>query len=159
MLAVAARTLPFPRRGDTATSFREHQRIQHAHECQVQPLCSMQGLRLHDNPALQQAISEADTLVPVFCLDPWFITSGTVGAARINFLLQSLQNLDDNLQKRNGRLIVLHGDPKDVLPGAAKALGITHAYFEKDTEPYALTRDRAVSGALHEMGIEVCSSA
>lgn len=118
--------------------------------------CLVQGLRLHDNPALQAAITEADTLVPVFCLDPWFISSGAVGPTRLNFLLQSLQNLDDNLQKCNGRLIVLHGDPKDVLPGVAEALHITHAFFEKDTEPYALERDKAVSASFHKLGVEVC---
>lgn len=116
----------------------------------------MQGLRLHDNDALHAASERADALYTVFCLDPWFISSGRVGTARIKFLLQSLQNLDVNLRKRHGRLIVLHGDPKTVLPAVAEVLKVSHVYFEKDTEPYALERDTAVSESLGKMGIEVC---
>ena len=31
------------------------------------------GLRLHDNPALHKALEDAETLYPIFILDPWFI--------------------------------------------------------------------------------------
>ena len=46
------------------------------------------GLRLHDNPALCAAIEGSSQLFPVFCLDPWFVKSGRVGANRMNFLLE-----------------------------------------------------------------------
>jgi hypothetical protein len=116
----------------------------------------MQGLRLHDNPALIEAASST-TLYPVFCLDPWFIASGNVGANRLNFLLQSLKNLHENLQKCNSRLIVLHGDPKEAIPAVVKALGVQTLCFEKDTEPYAISRDAAVTVAVKELDCEVRS--
>lgn len=31
-----------------------------------------QGLRIHDNPALHEAL-RAKRMLPVFCLDPWFL--------------------------------------------------------------------------------------
>jgi hypothetical protein len=34
---------------------------------------AMQGLRLHDNPALLEAARGADHLCPIFILDPWFL--------------------------------------------------------------------------------------
>ena len=46
------------------------------------------GLRLHDNPALCAAIEGTSNLYPVFCLDPWFVKSGRIGANRMNFLLE-----------------------------------------------------------------------
>ena len=46
------------------------------------------GLRLHDNPALCAAIEGSSHLYPVFCLDPWFVKSGRIGANRMNFLLE-----------------------------------------------------------------------
>ena len=46
------------------------------------------GLRLHDNPALCEAIRGSSHVVPLFCLDPWFVRSGRVGANRMNFLLE-----------------------------------------------------------------------
>jgi deoxyribodipyrimidine photolyase len=115
----------------------------------------VQGLRLHDNPALKEAATDATKLYPVFCLDPWFVETGYVGANRLNFLLQSLECLHQNLEKRGSRLIVLKGDPKEVIPGATKALKADVLVFEKDTESYALERDKAVSKALTDAGCEV----
>ena len=31
------------------------------------------GLRLHDNPALLEAIQKGEQFVPIFILDPWFV--------------------------------------------------------------------------------------
>lgn len=61
------------------------------------------GLRLHDNPALQAACKVADDVKPVFILDPWFANNANVGVNRWRFLLQTLQNLDENLKKINSR--------------------------------------------------------
>ena len=68
-------------------------------------LLRLQGLRLHDNPALNEAV-QAETMLPVFCLDPWFVDSKTVGSNRMKFLLESLQDLDENLTKRKSGLLV-----------------------------------------------------
>lgn len=40
------------------------------------------GLRLHDNPALQEALSGADSLRCVYVLDPWFAGTANVGINR-----------------------------------------------------------------------------
>lgn len=61
------------------------------------------GLRLHDNPALQAACKVAVDVKPVFILDPWFANNANVGVNRWRFLLQTLQNLDENLKKINSR--------------------------------------------------------
>lgn len=37
------------------------------------PPARLQGLRLHDNPALLEAAAGADALCPLFILDPWFL--------------------------------------------------------------------------------------
>lgn len=65
----------------------------------------MQGLRLHDNPALLEA-AKAQKLVAVFCLDPWFTKAENVGVNRMRFLLDSLEDLHANLQKRKSQLLV-----------------------------------------------------
>lgn len=40
------------------------------------------GLRLHDNPALQEALSGADSLRCIYILDPWFAGAANVGINR-----------------------------------------------------------------------------
>ena len=37
------------------------------------------GLRLHDNPALLEALKDAEAVFPVFVIDPWFTTPERVG--------------------------------------------------------------------------------
>lgn len=40
------------------------------------------GLRLHDNPALQEALNGADSLRCIYILDPWFAGAANVGINR-----------------------------------------------------------------------------
>jgi len=115
------------------------------------------GLRLHDNPALLEAIKGADALYPVFCLDPTFLQPDKVGANRIAFLLESLQDLDASLKARKSRLIVLRGSPEEVLVEKIKEWRVTKLCFESDTEPYAKVRDARVGEAAKAMGVEVLS--
>lgn len=115
------------------------------------------GLRLHDNPALLEAIREADTLYPVFCLDPKFLQPEKIGANRIAFLLESLQDLDASLKARHSRLVVLRGPPEEVLVEKIKEWRVTKLCYESDTEPYAKVRDARVREAAEAMGVEVFS--
>ena len=122
-------------------------------------LCHVQGLRLHDNHALDKALKDAKTVYPIFCLDPWFIDNNTIGANRINFLLESLTDLDNSLKEKGSRLIVLHGKPLELIPAVAKAWKADGLYFEKDTEPYAIERDGKMMAEMKKHKIEVRASA
>lgn len=82
------------------------------------------GLRLHDNPALEKAAMGSDFVYPVFVIDPHYMHpdpdsfspgSTRAGLNRIRFLLESLVDLDANLRKIGSRLLVLKGDPSQVL--------------------------------------------
>ncbi|XP_045176201.2 cryptochrome-1-like isoform X2 [Mercenaria mercenaria] len=113
------------------------------------------GLRLHDNPALLEACKNASHVWPVFVMDPWFAETARVGVNRWRFLLQTLQNLDDNLKKINSRLFVVRGNPSDIFPKLFKEWGITKLTYEVDTEPYAIERDSVIDGLAKDSGIEV----
>ena len=103
------------------------------------------GLRLHDNPALVDAVERAEGAVfPLFIIDPWFANEETVGVLRYQFLLESLRDLDASLRARQSRLFVARGKPEEVLPRLFDEWGATLLTFETDTEPYALTRDAAI---------------
>lgn len=82
------------------------------------------GLRIHDNPALEHAAKGSTYLYPVFVIDPHYMEpdptafspgSGRAGVNRIRFLLESLANLDSSLRKLGSRLLVLKGEPGEVL--------------------------------------------
>ena len=70
-------------------------------------------------------------------------------------MLEALRDLDSGLQKRGSRLIVLRGNPVDVIPEVLKAWNISTLCFEHDTEPYALERDGSIRSASEAMGVKV----
>jgi cryptochrome len=101
------------------------------------------GLRIHDNPALLRAIDGADVVFPLFIIDPHFADPGRVGVNRYRFLLESLSDLDASLRTRyNACLFVARGRPEDVLSELARTWRVSRVTFEKDTEPYAIERDK-----------------
>ena len=67
-------------------------------------------LRIADNPALLEAISSGDEVVPVFILDKKLINA--TGNKRLAYLGQSLRALDESL---GNNLHVMIGDQVDVL--------------------------------------------
>uniref|UniRef100_A0A673CB18 Cryptochrome-2-like n=1 Tax=Sphaeramia orbicularis TaxID=375764 RepID=A0A673CB18_9TELE len=112
------------------------------------------GLRLHDNPALLEALNGADTVRCVYILDPWFAGAANVGINRWRFLLEALEDLDSSLKKLNSRLFVIRGQPTDVFPRLFKEWKVTRLTFEYDPEPYGKERDGAIIKMAQEFGVE-----
>ncbi|XP_053536314.1 cryptochrome circadian regulator 3a isoform X2 [Ictalurus punctatus] len=113
------------------------------------------GLRLHDNPALQEAVRGAGTIRCVYFLDPWFAGSSNLGVNRWRFLLQCLDDLDSSLRKLNSRLFVIRGQPANVFPQLFKEWEISRLTFEYDSEPFGKERDAAIKKLAMEAGVEV----
>jgi len=112
------------------------------------------GLRVHDSPALVAACDGAAHVYPVFCLDPWFVSSGSVGPLRLRFLCEALNDLDRSLKARGSRLLVLRGKPEEEIPRAIRKWGVERLVFESDgVEPYALARDVAVCEGARKAGV------
>ncbi|HEU5100213.1 MAG TPA: deoxyribodipyrimidine photo-lyase [Roseiflexaceae bacterium] len=62
-------------------------------------------LRLRDNPALDAALrASGGQVVPLFILDNAILRAPDTSAARVTFLLQSLQALDQSLRAERSRL-------------------------------------------------------
>jgi len=122
------------------------------------------GLRLHDNPALLEAIKPVNgeilRLKPVFVLDPWFVKNAKVGPNRWRFLLQTLEDLDSSLKKMGSRLYVVRGSPTKVLNDLFDRWDVKKITWEIDTEPYAKERDAKIEELAKDRKIEVvtCTS-
>ncbi|KAL3824315.1 hypothetical protein ACJIZ3_020344 [Penstemon smallii] len=124
------------------------------------------GLRIHDNPALEYAARGSELVYPLFVIDPHYMEpdptafspgSKRAGLNRIRFLLESLVDLDFNLRKIGSRLLVLKGDPADVLIRCLKEWRINKLCFEFDTEPYYQALDSKVKNYTSAAGIEIFS--
>ena len=112
-------------------------------------------LRLHDNPALLEAIKGSRTFYGVYFLHPDAAEKSHMAANRWNFLLQCLHDLDASFTKCGGRLFVIRGKPIHKFPSLFRDLNIARLSFEADTEPFGVVRDTVISRLAKEAGIKV----
>lgn len=55
-------------------------------------------LRLSDNGIVAAAAADNQPVLLCFIIDPWFYEQAEVGKARVRFLFESLEDLDQNLK-------------------------------------------------------------
>ncbi|CBJ30497.1 cryptochrome 1 [Ectocarpus siliculosus] len=114
------------------------------------------GLRLHDNRALLEACNGTASLYPLFVLDSDPASpESRAGPLRTAFLLESLQDLDEQLRAKGSRLFVVRGKPEEVLPQLFEEWNVKKLTFEADSEPRSRARDREVGSLAKEAGVQV----
>jgi len=112
-------------------------------------------LRLHDNPALAAG---SGGICGVFVRDPALLARHAAAVRRLAFMDATLAALDAKLRGHGSRLLVVEGNPGEILPPLAIALGartVTHAL---PLEPAARARASRVAAVLARDGIVVKSA-
>ena len=94
-------------------------------------------LRIHDNETLMRAIELNDEIIPVYCFEETQLLKTEFGTAkqgnfRVNFLLESLVDLDKNLRALGSGLIVTIGKPEVQLIEIAKKYGVQSVFSKKE---------------------------
>ena len=118
-------------------------------------------LRAHDHTALHHALTRCQQVWVAFVFDPNILASLPRHDARVQFLVNSLEDLDQQLrqlgQHASGHphtgLLVMHGDPVHEIAQLAQTLGVEAVFAAQDHEPYASERDARVLGELAHRGI------
>jgi deoxyribodipyrimidine photo-lyase len=110
-------------------------------------------LRVHDNPALHEALQTNDAVVPVFILTPEILHSKRSSTNRNRFLQQCLEDLQRALRKLGGDLLVTQGTPEKVLTTLAHEYDATAVFCATDYTPFAIKRDHAVGAALADVSV------
>lgn len=112
-------------------------------------------LRLEDNTALIRLSEICDEIIPVFVFDTNILAKlKNESDKRVHFIHQALDDLDTRLRKLNSSLLILHGDPIDLIPKIAKKHKASHVFTNRDYEPYAKKRDQKVQTELAKLGIK-----
>ena len=116
-------------------------------------------LRLADNLGIQAAVEISPAVTGVYVLDPALIhppqSLPPMAPARLWFLLESLIELQQRWRAAGSRLLILEGDPVQVLPPLAERLAAEAVVWNRDVEPYSRERDRQVAKRLHADGRKV----
>jgi deoxyribodipyrimidine photo-lyase len=112
-----------------------------------------QDLRRRDNPALTAAAARG-RVVPVYILDDVSPPPRhRLGGASRWWLHHSLEALRADL----GELVLLRGDPREILPQLARDWSATSIFWNRRYEPFAMARDASIKASLRALGIEVHS--
>jgi deoxyribodipyrimidine photo-lyase len=116
-----------------------------------------QDLRLTDNSALQAAIEEGGTIVPVYIDDRDVLGDWAPGEASLWFLHRALESLETFVRKAGGQLYFLQGDSLAELKALIDSTGAERVYWNRRYEGPHRERDAEIKKALREEGIEVKS--
>jgi deoxyribodipyrimidine photo-lyase len=105
-------------------------------------------LRVHDNPALDAAVSNAQQVVPLFVLDDGITRLDYNRPNRARFLADSLADLDRALKHRGGALVVRRGDVAGEVAKLADETGADTVHLSVDYSRYAVRREARIRQVL-----------
>ena len=94
-------------------------------------------LRITDNYSLVKAMSENDQLIAIFCFDPRSFKIGEFGFRKIDkyrakFLLETVSELKENLDKLNITLHIYHQKPEEMVSNLVNKYKVSKIYLQKE---------------------------
>lgn len=118
------------------------------------------NLRLHDNPALCEALNGSSEVLGLYVLPPCIPADGKLSANQWNFLMECLKDLERGLRCLGCQLLVIQGYPVQVIPKLLSNLEVSKLTFETENEPFGKQRDAVVTHLAESAGVKVvsCSS-
>ena len=109
-------------------------------------------LRAFDHAALHHALTSSNSVYCAFIYDQDILDGLPRTDRRVQFIHDSLAELDAELRALGGYLIVRQGTAHDTIPALAAELGVDAVFANGDYEPQAIARDSAVAQALEADG-------
>ena len=111
-------------------------------------------LRLQDNTGLRQARLQSTQVWPVFCFDPRQIEEHPYRSLpALRFLIESLADLQWQLTQAGGRLILLKGNPAELLPTLLQQTGAQAVFVNRDFTPFSQMRDQKLASVAETQGV------
>jgi len=102
-------------------------------------------LRIYDNHGLYEALSAHENVCPLFIFDTEILEAlSDKKDARVQFIHTRLLKLDAELRSVGSALLVYIGKPVEVWQYLTDTYTIEAVYTNRDYEPYARSRDKAV---------------
>ena len=115
--------------------------------------------RLDDNTALLAACASSETVIPIFIFNPKQIIKANnpyFSDNCVQFLCESLDDLNEQLRENKSRLFVFYGDEEEILRKLLKTdAEIMTVSFNMDYTSYSQKRDAAITKLVEGLGRKV----
>jgi deoxyribodipyrimidine photo-lyase len=103
-------------------------------------------LRLDDNIGLNEALNNKFEVIPLFIFDENITDELDKNDPRVNFIYKQLEYINSTLStKFNSKLLVLKGNPFEVIQKLITDYNIGEVFSNHDYEPYAIARDKKIN--------------
>ena len=102
-------------------------------------------LRLQDNVGLFNALSNNKEVLPIFIFDTTILSQLDKDDARVTFIHNQLQHIQNELNKHSKSLAVFYGKPIEVFEKLISENEISEVFTNHDYEPYARKRDKEIN--------------
>ncbi|MFC6877080.1 DASH family cryptochrome [Flavobacterium myungsuense] len=117
-------------------------------------------LRLEDNETLVKAIAQSDQIIPLYCFDDSQFTTTSygfkkTGSFRAQFLLESSQDLDNNLRQLGSGLIIVKGKPEVEIAKIAQQYKAFKVFAKREVAYEEKNTERLVQNELFKMRCEL----
>ncbi len=116
-------------------------------------------LRLADNTGLRHALANSKRVIPVFIFDPRQVgkqnTYRSMNA--IQFMIEALQNLNNDLKKRESKLYTWHGVAHEVVDQLLQQTAAQAVYVNRDYTPFSRMRDQRIDEVCRSHGVYLYS--
>jgi|TARA_B110000305_G_scaffold578_1_gene547 deoxyribodipyrimidine photo-lyase len=115
-------------------------------------------LRIDDNTGLSKALNGDHKIIPLFIFDSEITDELEIDDPRINFIYDQLSSINIKVSSLyNSKVLVLKGNPLQVIQDLINKYD-THAFYtNNDYEPYAINRDNKVHDLLKDNGVKFLS--
>lgn len=110
-------------------------------------------LRLDDNTGLFHALQSGVPVIPLFIFDDEIVEHLPQNDARVSFIYDSLQKINEELTTVSSSILVKKGKTVEVWRSLLEEFDIQSVFFNKDYEQYAIKRDTTICELLKENNI------
>lgn len=112
-------------------------------------------LRLEDNSSLNYALKHSKEVALCFIFDPRQLENNPYRSDNaLNFMINSLRELYEEIGKRKGKLYFFYGKHEDVIENLISKMDFDLVSFNKDYTKYAMKRDGKVKEICAKHGVE-----
>ena len=115
-------------------------------------------LRIHDNTALNEALRLSERVIPCFIFDPRQIKPHPYQSKPgLQFMLQSLKDLQRQLQAAGGKLALYEALPEQVIKQLVEQQQIQAVFINRDYTPFSRRRDTELAVVCKQLGVALHS--